>query len=295
MNDMATREKHLYYLSELKDYKIKKNDPDIRGWAVKDLDNRVVGKVDNLLVNKELGKVVYVDVEVEQSIIDANHDPYANSADSEIREFINKEGENHIIIPIGLISLNRDSKYVFTESINYRTFAETKRYRSGTDISRDYEHHVLGSYNRRRDRDLIEEELQRTRSAYTDAELEERELRRREEARLADERKQDLAHDDYVREKPSRDADDRIRREKEELRYNSDRERSVSGDYKHGTERRDHPGNLQPEPTYDDDASWEHESKSVPGEDPYRKRNKRNTRVTDEFYDRKEFHERDQR
>lgn len=292
---MATREKHLYYLSELKDYKIKKNDPDIRGWAVKDLDNRVVGKVDNLLVNKELGKVVYVDVEVEQSIIDANHDPYANSADSEIREFINKEGENHIIIPIGLISLNRDSKYVFTESINYRTFAETKRYRSGTDISRDYEHHVLGSYNRRRDRDLTEEELQRTRSAYTDAELEERELRRREEARLADERKQDLAHDDYVREKPSRDADDRIRREKEELRYNSDRERSVSGDYKHGAERRDHLGNLQPEPTYDDDASWEHENKSVPGEDPYRKRNKRNTRVTDEFYDRKEFHERDQR
>lgn len=289
---MATREKHLYYLSELKDYKIKKNDPDIRGWVVKDLDNRVVGKVDNLLVNKELGKVVYVDVEVEQSIIDANHDPYANP-ETELREFINKEGENHIIIPIGLISLHRDGKYVFTESINYRTFAETKRYRSGTDISRDYEHHVLGSYNRRRERDLTEEELQRTRSAYSDAELEERELKRWEEARLANERRDDRVDD--AGEKPVRDTEERMRREKEKLRNTSTRDRDLSDDYKHRTEGRDHLGNLHPEPTLDDDASWEHENKSVPGEDPYRRRNKRNTRVTDEFYNRKEFHERDHR
>lgn len=291
---MATREKHLYYLSELKDYKIKKNDPDIRGWAVKDLDNRVVGKVDNLLVNKELGKVVYVDVEVEQSIIDANHDPYAASAGSEVREFINKEGENHIIIPIGLISLNRDSKYVFTESINYRTFAETKRYRSGTDISRDYEHHVLGSYNRRRDRDLSEEELQRTRAAYTDAELEERALRRREEMRLAEERRHDMAHDDYVREKPPRSTDERIRREKEHLRRTSDRDRAIHDDYDRDPDyRRDNVSNLQPERTIDDDISWEHEDRSISGE-AHRKR-QRNTRVTDEFYDRKEFRDRDYR
>lgn len=289
---MTTKEKHLYYLNELKDYKIKKNDPDIRGWQVKDLDNRVVGKVDDLLVNKELGKVVYVDVEVDQSIIDANHDPYAAPANSEVREFINKEGENHIIIPIGLISFNRDGKYIFTESINYRTFAETKRYRSGTSISRDYEHHVLGSYNR--DRDYTDEDLRRTSSAYNDAELEEKELRRREEERLAEERRRDLEYEDHVREKPVRNPDEKIKREKENLRNKSDRQHE-GDDYDQDTGyHRDSENDLQPVRTLDDDSSWEHENRRTE-EDLYRNRQRRNKRVTDEFYDRKEFHERDSR
>ena len=96
---MSTNEKHLYYLNELKDYKINSKDPDIRGWTVKDLDNRVIGRVDNLLVNKDFGKVVYIDVEVDQSIIDKNHDPYKPNSNSEVREFINTEGEVTLIPP----------------------------------------------------------------------------------------------------------------------------------------------------------------------------------------------------
>ncbi|MFV8226036.1 photosystem reaction center subunit H, partial [Christiangramia aquimixticola] len=145
---MATQEKHLYYLSELKDYKVDHHDHDIRGWTVKDRDYRTVGKVDNLLVNKELQKVVYVDVEVDQSILDRNYDPYSAKADKDLKEFINKDGENHIIIPIGLVEINDKEKYIYTASIDHQTFSETKRYRSGTEISRNYEHHVLGSYNR---------------------------------------------------------------------------------------------------------------------------------------------------
>jgi len=142
---MSTKEKHLYYLSELKGYKVNKKDQDIRGWAVKDLDNRTIGKVDNLLVNKDFGKVVYVDVEVDQSIIDKKHDPYHPNSNSEVKEFINKEGETHIIIPIGLVDLNLENHYVYTQTINYQTFAETKRYRPGTYISRDYEHNGSAS------------------------------------------------------------------------------------------------------------------------------------------------------
>ena len=144
---MSSQDKHLYYLSELKDYKVNRKDPDIRGWEVRDLDNRCIGKVDNLIVNKELGKVVYIDVEVDQNIINIKHDPYAHSQHAQFSEFINKEGENHIIIPIGIIDIKTDNKLVFTESVNYETFAETKRYKSGTNISREYENEVLNSYD----------------------------------------------------------------------------------------------------------------------------------------------------
>lgn len=151
-NSNRTNNKHLFYLNELSDYKVASDDPDVRGWKVKDSDNRVIGKVDNLLVNKNTERVVYLDVEVDSSIIEANHDPYGQPADSDVHEFINKEGENHIIIPVGLVRImdkdNDGDKHVYTDRINHRTFAETKRIERGANVSRDYEVVVLNSYNR---------------------------------------------------------------------------------------------------------------------------------------------------
>lgn len=144
---MKSSNKHLYNLNELSDYKISDGYPDVRGWEVRDIDNRVVGKVDNLLVNKESQRVVYLDVEVDKSIIDANHDPYAASNDN-IREFVNKDGDNHLIVPIGLVNLNESAKQVVTDTINHRTFAETKRYHKGDELDRSYEVQVLDSYGR---------------------------------------------------------------------------------------------------------------------------------------------------
>ena len=142
--------KHLYYLHELSDYKVADGYPDVRGWDVKDFDNRVIGKVDNLLVNKDSQRVVYLDIEVDKSIIDAKHDPYGRTNNSEIREFVNKDGENHIILPIGMVDLNSDSNYVYTDLIDHKTFAETKRFRKGDNVGRNYERMVMSSYDRKK-------------------------------------------------------------------------------------------------------------------------------------------------
>src|SRR5690606_11027598 len=162
---MATEnKKHLYYLHELSDYKVADGYPDIRGWDVKDFDNRVIGKVDNLLVNKDSQRVVYLDIEVDKSIIDAKHDPYGRPSHSDLKEFVNKDGENHVILPIGMVDLNSDSKYVYTDIKDHQTFAETKRIRKGDTIGRNYERMVMSSYDRRtnnapyRDTVFVEEE-----------------------------------------------------------------------------------------------------------------------------------------
>ncbi|MDT7827600.1 photosystem reaction center subunit H [Pricia sp. S334] len=146
---MKKKEKYLYYLNELSDYKVDDKYADVRDWVVKDATMRPIGTVTNLLVNKISERVVYLDVEVEPSIIDAKHDPYKGPANSEVREFINEKGENHIIIPIGLVDINMAEEYVFTEEIDHKTFAETKRIRRDTPIVRDYENAVLDSYGRR--------------------------------------------------------------------------------------------------------------------------------------------------
>lgn len=169
MTDRKEHRKHLYYLHELSDFKVDSDDPDVRGWPVKDVDNRIVGKVDNLLVSKERKRVVYLDVEVDKSIIDANHDPYGSSASSDVHEFINKDGENHLILPIGLARLNLDEKFVYTDRIDHRTFAETKRMEKGYDVDRDYEVVVLESYNRDLDRDRTDNDLDAERKRIQEA------------------------------------------------------------------------------------------------------------------------------
>ncbi len=173
MTDRKDNRKHLFYLNELSDFKVDSDDPDVRGWPVKDVDNKVIGKVDNLLVSKEKRRVVYLDVEVDKSIIDANHDPYGKSASGDVHEFINKEGENHLILPVGLARLNVDDKFVYTDKIDHRTFAETKRMEKGYDVDREYEMVVLESYNREdrhdRDRDLGSHDKDEERKRMRDA------------------------------------------------------------------------------------------------------------------------------
>lgn len=145
---MADKEKHLYYLDELPDYKVESGDPDVRGWALKDNDGQVIGKVDNLLVHKEREQVVYLDVEVDKSIIAANYEPYGRPRKEGVHEFLNREGEDHLIVPIGFVDIDEEHKFVRTEKVNYQTFAETKRIHRGVQIERGYEEIVLGSYER---------------------------------------------------------------------------------------------------------------------------------------------------
>ncbi|MDT0651593.1 PRC-barrel domain-containing protein [Autumnicola edwardsiae] len=147
-NSNTNNNKHLFYLNELSDYKVASDDPDVRGWEVQDKDNRVVGKVDNLLVNKDTNRVVYLDIDVDKSIIEANHEPYRDSAKSGVHEFINKDGENHLIVPVGLVRLNTNKNFVYTDQIDHKTFAETKRYEKGSNVDREYEIVVLDSYER---------------------------------------------------------------------------------------------------------------------------------------------------
>lgn len=139
---MDKDKKDLFYLDELSDYKVADDYADVRGWDVKDVDSRVIGKVDDFLVSKSAERVVYLDIEVDSSVIDKGHEVYGKSS-SGIHEFLNKDGDNHLIIPIGMVTISRDRKEVITTEINHETFAKTKRFAKGYTIDQDYE---LGTY-----------------------------------------------------------------------------------------------------------------------------------------------------
>lgn len=140
------KNKNLFYLHELSDYKVAEDYPDVRDWEVKDAASRTVGKVDGLLVNKSAERVVYLDVEVDKDVIEAGHETYAAKASDGVHGFRNKDGESHLIVPIGMVNLDEENKIVLASQINYETFSTTNRFKKGADLDRSYELLVLGNY-----------------------------------------------------------------------------------------------------------------------------------------------------
>lgn len=136
---MTNKEKDIHYLEDLSDYKVDSHFSDVRGWAVKDAGNRTIGKVDGLLASKKAERVVYLDVEVDDEVIEKGHVALQTPAKEGVHEFINKEGENHLIIPIGMVSIHKDDEEVHTNQIDQATFARANRFSKGSDFDHDYE------------------------------------------------------------------------------------------------------------------------------------------------------------
>jgi len=152
---MENKEKKLYRLDELSDYKIASNYSDVRGWKIVDSDNRTIGTIDNLWVNKDMERVVYLDVNLDKGLIeDSRNEVHDAITNDNGREFIYKDGDSHIIIPIGTVSINKDTKIVMANSIGYDTFRKTSRYNRQNNFDRDYERNVLNSYYPKNDSTL---------------------------------------------------------------------------------------------------------------------------------------------
>jgi hypothetical protein len=140
---MTEKNKNLFNLDELSGYKVADDYSDVRGWDVKDANNRTIGKVDHLLVNKIAERVVYLDVEVDESLIEEGYNTYQNRVSDGVHEFLNKDGENHLIIPIGMAIIDERNKLVNTDQIDSSTFAKAKRFRKGDVIDFGYELNVI--------------------------------------------------------------------------------------------------------------------------------------------------------
>lgn len=144
---MENKHRNLYRLDELSDYKIASNYSDVRGWKIVDADNHTIGKIDNLWVNKDMQRVVYLDVKLDKALLEESHNEVRDLiANDNGNEFIYKEGDSHIIIPIGSVSINKDTKIVMANNLGYDAFRNTSRYNQQHNFDRDYERRVMKSY-----------------------------------------------------------------------------------------------------------------------------------------------------
>ena len=86
-------------LCDLTDFEVADDNPDVRGWTVRGNDGQALGTVFELIVDPEILKVRYLDIELDT-------------------RFQIKEYENHILLPIGVASLDADGDNVFVPALN---------------------------------------------------------------------------------------------------------------------------------------------------------------------------------
>jgi hypothetical protein len=135
--------RRLHFLTDLDDYKVASGDPDVRGWEVVDVNNKPVGKVDNLLVDIRREKVRYLDVDLNQEIINENHDPLENNNATGVHEYIKDGGDVHMIVPIGLARVDGSNKKVISDEINRNILEKGHVHRKGEIIRPEYERNVI--------------------------------------------------------------------------------------------------------------------------------------------------------
>lgn len=85
-------------LRDLDDFKVAEGEPDVRGWAVIASDGRTIGEVDQLLVDTAAMKVRYLDVDVDDDLLEVDED-------------------RHILIPIGYARLDPDQDRIYVDQM----------------------------------------------------------------------------------------------------------------------------------------------------------------------------------
>ncbi|MFN6945455.1 MAG: PRC-barrel domain-containing protein [Cytophagaceae bacterium] len=134
------KNQHLYKLSELSDYEVANEDPDIRSWEVVGIGNELIGRVNDLIVDKAMKKVRYVDVKA-------------------FPELAHSAGDRHLIIPIGFVKLGKEGDdRVYVDRLDKQKLLRSPVYHGGV-VTRDYEHSLIEVLRGERSQALSDDEF----------------------------------------------------------------------------------------------------------------------------------------
>ena len=109
----------LIKLRELEGYTVASDDPDVRGWKVISKNGNEVGRIDELIVDRDEMKVRYLDVELNDSFLDGGRD-------------------KHLLLPIGVAEIDEHDDMVFVPGIDKALVSKIPAF-TGEQVTRDYE------------------------------------------------------------------------------------------------------------------------------------------------------------
>jgi photosynthetic reaction center H subunit len=148
MTNDELKNERLIPLSELRDYKVAKDNPDVTGWRVVGADGEELGEVKDLIVDMNAMRVRYLSVVAE-------------------RRFFDRENDTFLLLPIGAAALDRSGKNVFLSSLDATSIRNYPLY-GGGPIPADYEYAVRDNF-RRANRDSLPDNSDTYKSEFDQA------------------------------------------------------------------------------------------------------------------------------
>ncbi len=129
MSDKDNRER-LMLLGDLKELRVQKGEPDIRGWEVVTADRKKMGKVHELVIDTIDMKVRYLDIDVDGKILDLKQ-------------------KTHMLVPIAGAQLDDDDNRVYLTEITVDELRALPPY-DHRRITRDFETNIASWFHRSR-------------------------------------------------------------------------------------------------------------------------------------------------
>ncbi len=140
----ATGDKRLFYLHDLKDFKVHHDDPDVRGWSVQLDGGTTVGKVENLVVDKMAQLVRYLEVDADRNFSkDYSSRTYLDTGEGTV---FDADSDEHFIVPVGMSRLDLDNHIVYLTGVDSEVIGNVPRYRRGSEIKPRYEYDTVNYY-----------------------------------------------------------------------------------------------------------------------------------------------------
>jgi len=122
-------------LSNLKDFKVAKDNPDVRGWRIVGADGESLGMVKDLIVDPQEMKARYLSVVADRKFFNTDDDPY-------------------MLVPIGAAALDKKGRKIFVSHIDSKTIGNYPVYPGGP-IPEDYEYSVREAFNHSHNQNLM--------------------------------------------------------------------------------------------------------------------------------------------
>ncbi len=125
---MDSSKEQIVPFDELDDFEIAEGDPDVRGWDVMSSDGKKIGEVDNLLIDTGAMKVRYLDVDIDDSLLNDAND------------------NRHILVPIGYARLDEENDQVMVDTLHSGSIMGLPAY-THAPLTREFETEVRQSYD----------------------------------------------------------------------------------------------------------------------------------------------------
>ena len=140
--EKSTKHKNIFRLEDLSDYKVADGYHDVRNWPVVGQGGFKIGRVEHLIVDKAAQRVRYIEVEMDDNWF-KDEPKVGIDKSSGVHFTLNRDGDQHMLVPIGMVRLDADHDKVLADAIHGDMLKNYPRHNYSKGLTHEHEDKTL--------------------------------------------------------------------------------------------------------------------------------------------------------